>query len=297
MKLVNNPMVSIGLPVYNRETLIAETLDCLLAQTFTDFEIIISDNHSTDGTETICRQYAERDSRIRYIRQEKNLGIFGNFRFVKDAAQGKYFMWTASDDLCEPEFIGSMVECLEANPELALVMTDVKTIANTGQVVHVDRMEAIRLPEVVGHAEANRLLFFNYGDPNHLYHCIFGLCRTDVAKQCWFPTKTWKNMVADLEVAYLAQVAVRGSIATLPAPLKTYRSHTGSTYVKEMTGRRLFDKVMRGLEIRFSLLGTALTNDLPWNVRLKLFVRVFLSSMWSARNFLRGRSVTALPSL
>ncbi len=293
-----NPTVSIGLPVYNREKLLPDTLDCLLAQTFPDFEIIISDNCSTDGTEQLCREYASRDLRIRYIRQEKNLGIFGNFRFVKDAARGKYFMWSASDDLCEPEFIGSMVEALEANPKLALVMTDVKTISTSGEIIHVDRMDAIRLPLVEGHYEANRLLFYNYGDPNHLYHCIFGLYRNDVAQQCRFPAKAWKNMVADLEVPYLAQVAARGGIATLTTPpLKIYRSHGESTYVKEMTGRSLFDKVMRGLEIRWELTQAAFRNNLPVKTRLQLLGRIIRSSLWSLENFLHGRSVTALPSL
>lgn len=291
-----NPTVSIGLPVYNREKLLPTTLDSLLAQTFTDFEIIISDNGSTDGTAAICQEYARKDTRIRYIRQQHNLGVFGNFRFVKDEARGTYFMWTASDDLCEPEFIASMVECLEANPELALVMTDVKTINDRQEVIHVDRMDAIRLPKVLGKQAENRLLFFNYGDPNHLYHCIFGLYRTDVAKRCEFPAKAWKNMVADLEVPFLAQVATKGSIATLPTPpLKIYRSHSGSTYVKEMSNRRLFDKVMRGLEIRWLLSKATLFNDLPWRVRIKLFSRIFSSSVWSLNNFLHGKSVTALP--
>lgn len=290
-----NPTVSIGIPVYNREKLIKETLDCLLAQTFSDFEIIISDNCSTDGTETVCREYADRDPRIRYTRQEKNLGVFGNFRFVQGAAQGKYFMWFSSDDLCEPEFIGSMVECLDAHPELALAMTDVKTISDSGEIVHIDRMDAIRLPKVVGHAAENRLLFFNYGDPNHLYHCIFGLYRTNIVQQCEFPSRAWKNMVADLEVPFLAQVAARGSIATLTTPpLKIYRSHTDSTFVKEMQKRRVLDKVMRGIEVRWLLIKAALINEQPLNIKAQMFGRIFLSSAWSLKNFIRGKSIIAL---
>lgn len=289
------PTVSIGIPVYNREKLIKETLDCLLTQTFTDFEIIISDNCSTDGTESICREYAQRDSRIRYIRQKHNLGVFGNFRFVQGTAIGKYFMWFSSDDLCELEFISSMVECMESHPELALTMTDVKTISDSGEIVHVDRMEAIRLPKVLGHVAENRLLFFNYGDPNHLYHCIFGLYRTDIVQQCEFPSRAWKNMVADLEVPFLAQIAARGSIATLTVPpLKIYRSHTDSTFVKEIKKRRVSDKVMRGIEVRWLLVKAALNNDLPLNIKAQLFGRIFTSSAWSLKNFIRGRSIIAL---
>lgn len=90
--------VSIGMPVYNGEKYIREALDSLLAQTFTDFELIISDNASSDRTESICREYAERDARIIYFRQEKNIGAADNFQFVLDHAQSDLFMWAAHDD-------------------------------------------------------------------------------------------------------------------------------------------------------------------------------------------------------
>ena len=96
---VTIPSVSIGMPVYNGETYIREALDSLLQQTFTDFELIISDNASTDGTGVICKEYAFGDSRIRYIRQATNLGAVGNFEFVLNEARGEYFMWAAHDDL------------------------------------------------------------------------------------------------------------------------------------------------------------------------------------------------------
>lgn len=96
---MSNVKVSIGMPVYNGEEFIREALDSLLAQTFTDFELIISDNASTDRTEAICRDYAGKDSRIRYIRQSENMGASDNFQFVLDKAVGEYFMWAAYDDL------------------------------------------------------------------------------------------------------------------------------------------------------------------------------------------------------
>lgn len=101
----HTPMVSIGMPVYNGENYIREALDSLLAQTFTDFELIISDNASDDKTEVICNEYAARDNRIRYIRQPQNIGATANFRFVLDQAQGKYFMWAAHDDVRDTDFI------------------------------------------------------------------------------------------------------------------------------------------------------------------------------------------------
>lgn len=117
------PAVSIGMPVYNGEKWLARALDSLLAQTFTDFELIISDNASSDGTGEICRGYAEKDKRVSYYRNETNIGARGNFSRVVDLAQGRYFMWAAHDDWWAPEFVKRLVDELEAHPEAGLAMT------------------------------------------------------------------------------------------------------------------------------------------------------------------------------
>jgi len=109
------PQVSIGMPVYNGEKFIREALDSLLAQTFTDFELIISDNASIDGTEAICREYAVRDARIRYERQASNLGATANFKFVLDEAIGTYFMWAANDDIWSKEWLEAMCRNIKKN--------------------------------------------------------------------------------------------------------------------------------------------------------------------------------------
>ena len=110
------PKVTIGMPVFNGESFIREALDSLLAQTFIDFELIISDNASTDKTEAICRDYAANDSRIRYVRQAQNLGAMLNFKFVFDESQCEYFMWAACDDIWSPEFLGVNYSFLSQNP-------------------------------------------------------------------------------------------------------------------------------------------------------------------------------------
>jgi len=104
-----NPKISIGMPVYNGVKYIREALDSLLGQTFTDFELIISDNASTDNTEAICREYAAKDERIRYIRQPHNLGASANFKFVLDEALGEYFMWAAADDVWDKNWIEKLL--------------------------------------------------------------------------------------------------------------------------------------------------------------------------------------------
>src|SRR5215510_7616262 len=93
------PRLSIGLAVYNGENYLAESLDALLGQSYDDFELIISDNASTDGTAGICRRYEKQDSRIRYVRQPRNIGLIPNHSFVIRQARGKLFKMGAHDDL------------------------------------------------------------------------------------------------------------------------------------------------------------------------------------------------------
>ena len=120
-KMQENPKVSIGMPVFNGEVFIRPAIESLLAQTFTDFELIISDNASSDGTEAICRELAATDSRIHYVRQKNNLGMFPNFKFTRDKARGEFFMWAAADDLKHPEFLRFSVAVLEDWPNVGLV--------------------------------------------------------------------------------------------------------------------------------------------------------------------------------
>jgi glycosyltransferase involved in cell wall biosynthesis len=115
----SRPAVSIGMPVYNGEIFIREALDSLLAQTFANFELIISDNTSTDATESICRNYAEQDSRVRYIRQQENRGALPNFQFVLNEARGEYFMWAACDDKWDRNWITLLCNRLEVTESCA----------------------------------------------------------------------------------------------------------------------------------------------------------------------------------
>ena len=110
--------VAIGLPVYNGERYLDKAIDSLLNQTFTDFELIISDNQSSDRTEQICLDYAASDKRIRFVRQEKNLGSTGNFNFVFQASNHEYFKWAAYDDICSPTFLEKCVKLLDENPDV-----------------------------------------------------------------------------------------------------------------------------------------------------------------------------------
>jgi len=109
----NNTKVSIGLPVYNGERFIRKRIESILSQTLKEFELIVSDNASTDATSTICKEFASKDNRIRYFRQENNIWIARNFKYVLDQACSEYFVWTGVDDIWLPEFLEENVKVLK----------------------------------------------------------------------------------------------------------------------------------------------------------------------------------------
>lgn len=113
-----NAKITIGLPVYNGEKFIHKRISSILEQTFTDFELIISDNASTDSTSKICNEFREKDKRIRYIRQEINIGVTRNYNFVCEQANSKYFVWAQVDDIWLPNFLEKNIAVLDSNHDV-----------------------------------------------------------------------------------------------------------------------------------------------------------------------------------
>jgi glycosyltransferase involved in cell wall biosynthesis len=128
------PRLSIGLPVYNGEDYLVESLDALLGQSYENFELIISDNASTDGTADICRRYAKHDSRIRYFRQPKNIGLSPNHNFVFGQSRGEFFKWAAADDLYGRDLFLRCVEALDEYPDVVLAHSWEAAIDEAGNV-------------------------------------------------------------------------------------------------------------------------------------------------------------------
>lgn len=128
------PRLTIGLPVYNGQNYLSEALDALLGQTYTDFELIISDNASTDATEEICRRYAAMDSRIRYIRHPRNIGAAPNHNVVVDEARGELLKWASHDDLYGQDLLARCVEALDEHPEVVLSHADMAVIDEAGEI-------------------------------------------------------------------------------------------------------------------------------------------------------------------
>jgi glycosyltransferase involved in cell wall biosynthesis len=129
-----SPRLSIGIPVYNGEEFIAQALDCLLAQTFGDFEIIISDNASTDHTPEICHAYARRDPRVHYLRNPRNLGAVANFNRVFELATAPLFKWAAHDDLHHEAYLEGCIRLLDENPGVVLAHSGTAFVDENGEL-------------------------------------------------------------------------------------------------------------------------------------------------------------------
>lgn len=111
-------IITIGLPTYNGEKTIRRTIDSILSQTITNFELIISDDKSTDSTPEICHEYGKKDKRIKYIQKNKNKGWIENFRYLAKKSNTKYFVWISQDDYWDKQFIEKNLNFLETNPKV-----------------------------------------------------------------------------------------------------------------------------------------------------------------------------------
>jgi len=175
----NKPLVSIGMPAYNGEQYIRKALDSLLAQDYENFELIISDNASTDSTLQICRAYAARDNRISIHVHTHNVGGLANFKTVLEQASGKYFMWAAVDDCWLPDFIEVLVKELEAHPEAGVAMCAVDRVWENGDLF--DTIRFINKDNSNHRSYYQMLKSLTSGKKYNLY--IYGLFRTQLLKE------------------------------------------------------------------------------------------------------------------
>ena len=212
------PKVSIGLPVYNGERFLSETIESVLAQTYTDFELIISDNGSTDHTKEICQEYVLRDQRVRFVRSEVNRGASWNYRRVFELSQGKYFRWAPADDLFATESLAECVRTLDANPDAVLCYPQTLLINEA--------------KEVIGTYDDD--LHFRSSDPvdrfykairrNKLINAIYGLIRSEGLRS----TALMGNYPG-ADVTLIAELSLHGSFLEIPRPLFLRRMHGASS--------------------------------------------------------------------
>ena len=121
MKAFPQPLISIGIPTYNRGKLLRRAIESAMGQDYLNLEILISDNVSTDDTPAVCAAYTARDPRVRYIRQQENRGATGNFRAAFENTRGEFFVWLGDDDWFDPTYVRRCAEVLMRQPDYAIV--------------------------------------------------------------------------------------------------------------------------------------------------------------------------------
>jgi len=278
------PRVSIGLPIYNAERYLEEAIDSILAQTYTDFELIISDNASTDRTQEICQVYAQRDPRIRYHRNDKNLGGAPNHNLVFRLARGEYFKWAAYDDKIAPDFLLKCLAVLDKNPDVVLCMSNTDLIDEHGKHLrHFDYKEAdADFPDPTKRFR-NFLLY------NLSANFFYGLIRANSIAQ----TSLHGNFTS-ADLVLQAELALYGRFNVVPEYLFLRRDHpeqsTKGVWRSERARAAWFDTALVGKIVlpkwRFLRSCLQAVNRAPLSLaeRLTCYVYVF-RWMLMRRNF------------
>jgi glycosyltransferase involved in cell wall biosynthesis len=273
--------VSIGLPVYNGERYLAAALDSLLAQSFTDFELIISDNASTDHTAAICEEYARRDGRVRYFRETHNTGGARNHNRVIELARGQYFKWAAHDDTYDPRFVERCVERLDADPGAVLCFSRSRFIDEQGQLLH-EYAHPLQLD-----IEDRAARFFPYVFGTHIMVEDYGLIRTETLRKTpLHGNYAWADMVL------FGELALYGRFVEIPEVLFFRREHPqramnvhrdpmslNTWYDPRKAGERAFP-TWRVLRDNLAVVGRV---PLPWIERARLAIGVLRRGNWRRR--------------
>jgi len=205
------PLVSIGVPVFNGENGLVRALDSLLQQDYSHLEIIISDNASTDATPEICREYVQKDSRVKYWRSENNHSAMWNFNRVFELSSGKYFMWAAHDDYRERSFVSECVKKLEQFPEAVLCQPHTEMFIEGRKemlcVAHLDSFDG-----VIGLVERYRETLKRFPAT-----ALYGLYRSSAMRK----TQLHQKCIAT-DLAFIQELSLHGDFIQVPKPLFHY---------------------------------------------------------------------------
>jgi len=216
--------VTIGMPVYNGEQFLREALDSILAQSFPAFEVIISDNGSTDRTRSMCEDYAARDARIRYYREEVNRGAAWNYNRLVELARGEYFKWAAHDDLLAPTYLERCVDGLDHHPLAVLCFPDDQDINASGQPDDQYRRQS-HVP-ASWRGCSTRVIDRVRNLTRMDYDCeeVFGLIRLATLRK----TRLIQSYT-DSDRTLLVELSLYGPFHMIPERLFLHRHHPGSS--------------------------------------------------------------------
>jgi glycosyltransferase involved in cell wall biosynthesis len=215
--------LTIGLPVYNGDACLADAIESAIAQTFTDWQMIICDNASTDRTGDICREFATRDSRIRYVRNDENIGLTRNFNKAFELSNSEYFKWLAHDDICLPTFFERCIEALDVNPKAAMAYPLGRAIDGNGQPLDRYVWTKPQRYEQPSAAERFRAITTDFDRQNRLgtQHpgiYFFGVMRSNLLRKTRLQMS---HMWSDISM--LAELALEGPFIEIPEVLSLMR--------------------------------------------------------------------------
>ncbi|MGH7585909.1 MAG: glycosyltransferase family 2 protein [Gemmatimonadales bacterium] len=234
------PRLTVAVPVRNGERYLAAALESLLAQTFSDFVLLIGDNASTDATEEIARRYLGRDPRVRYIRHEVDIGALGNFSDLARRAKTELFRWHSADDLVRPEHTARCVAALDAHPEAVLAYAATLNIDGEGRVTgeYEDRMH------VTDASPADRFLRVKA----QLVRCNahYGVTRLDAVRR----THLMGHFI-EADVCFLRELALYGAFIEVPERLFLRRYHGRASSAMTRTQRVRFALGGEGPAVRY----------------------------------------------
>ena len=208
------PRISIGLPVYNGERYLQLAIDSVLAQTFGDFELIISDNASTDDTEAICRANASRDGRIRYVRQASNVGVVRNFNLLVDRATAPFFKWASADDLAAPSLLEQCMAVIARDETIVLVHSKTRFIGADGEWLPRDD-SGLHLMEDSPSVRLGKLW-----DTLGFCNAQYGVMRIHALRR----TPLFGSFIG-ADMCFLAELALHGKFFEIPEHLLFRRFH------------------------------------------------------------------------
>jgi glycosyltransferase involved in cell wall biosynthesis len=277
--------LSIGLPVYNGDRFLAETLENLLDQSFGGFELIISDNGSTDRTAEICRDYSARDARIRYVRHEKNRGAVFNWNYVVGMATGEYFKWASVNDYLHRFFLERCLEVLRNHHDVVLCYTATTLVTDDKRPLDIDPQDIAVLDTRAGDR------FVRLMDHQGLNNAQSGVIR----REDLLGTRLDRRYPHGDKVL-MAELAARGKFWLIEDPLFFRRWGPLGSSIKRFDESELqaflapdrrhftsFNLWTRYLDFCLS----ALHAPIPWHERLSLLRTVLRRLLWNRWALLR----------
>jgi len=265
------------MPVYNGARWLRGAVESCLSQTFGNFVLVICDNASTDETESIARQFAALDDRVRYHRNQENIGVYRNYDRAFSFAETPYFKWASGNDLCAPAFVEECVALLEADRNSVLAYPRTVTFFDSVD----DGQLYARDPEIIDDDPVVR--FCRALDEIHLNNAFNGVIRTEVLRG------TGLNRVhGGSDILLVAELALRGSIRQCQDPLFFRRmSPSASSSAKDpVAAAKFFSAEGRDIHdtLRWdfyrSCFSVALGAPISWGGRLRCIRHVARMCRW-----------------